>query len=59
MQGVYFTLVGIALYLLADWLLVRAETARGARSPQSGQGLGSPAWLMLCQSVNSPQCAQS
>jgi hypothetical protein len=28
---VYFTLVGIGLYLLSDWLLNRIELARGAR----------------------------
>ncbi len=27
----YFTLAGIALYLLADWLLDRIERARGVR----------------------------
>ena len=31
MSIVYFTLVAIALYLFADWLLVRIEIAAGRR----------------------------
>ena len=31
MSIVYFTLVAIVLYALADWLLVRAEIAAGRR----------------------------
>lgn len=31
MQAVYFTLVAIALYLAADWLLERIEVAVGRR----------------------------
>jgi hypothetical protein len=28
---IYFTLMGIGLYLMSDWLLDRIETARGNR----------------------------
>jgi uncharacterized membrane protein len=28
---IYFTLVAIGLYFMADWVLDRIETARGAR----------------------------
>jgi len=28
---IYFTLMGIGLYLMSDWLLERIETARGNR----------------------------
>ncbi|MEK7207170.1 MAG: hypothetical protein AAB134_04735 [Pseudomonadota bacterium] len=31
MEIVYFTLVAIGLYFMADWLLDRIETARGKR----------------------------
>ncbi len=31
MSIVYFTLVAIVLYVLADWLLVRVEIATGRR----------------------------
>jgi hypothetical protein len=31
MEIVWFTLVGIGLYLFADWLLDRIESARGKR----------------------------
>lgn len=31
MEIVYFTLVGIGLYFMSDWLLDRIETARGNR----------------------------
>jgi len=31
MSIVYFTLVAIALYVFADWLLVRVEIAAGRR----------------------------
>jgi hypothetical protein len=31
---VWFTLVGIGLYLFADWLLDRIESARGQRLEQ-------------------------
>ncbi len=31
MQAVYFTVVAIALYLAADWLLDRIEIAAGRR----------------------------
>lgn len=31
MEIVYFTLVGIGLYFVSDWLLDRIETARGRR----------------------------
>ncbi|UCH52719.1 MAG: hypothetical protein JSW09_08920 [Pseudomonadota bacterium] len=31
MQIVYYTLVGILLYLAADWILNRIEIKRGAR----------------------------
>ena len=31
MQAVYFTLVAIALYLAADWILERIEVAAGRR----------------------------
>lgn len=34
MQIVWFTLIGIGLYLLADWVLDRVERARGARFEQ-------------------------
>ncbi len=31
MEIVYFTLVGIGLYFMSDWLLDRIEAARGNR----------------------------
>ncbi len=31
MEIIYFTLMGIGLYLMSDWLLDRIETARGNR----------------------------
>ncbi len=31
MEIVYFTLVGIGLYFLSDWILDRIETVRGRR----------------------------
>jgi len=31
MEAIYFTLVAIVLYLLADWVLVRVEVAVGKR----------------------------
>ena len=31
MELIYFTVVGIALYFAADWILERIETARGVR----------------------------
>lgn len=31
MTAIYFTVVGIALYLFSDWLLQRAEAAAGKR----------------------------
>lgn len=31
MQMLYYTLAGIVLYLLADWILNRIEIRRGAR----------------------------
>lgn len=31
MEIIYFTLVAIGLYFMADWVLDRIETARGAR----------------------------
>lgn len=31
MEIIYFTLMGIGLYLMSDWLLERIETARGNR----------------------------
>lgn len=31
MEIVYFTLVGIGLYFVSDWLLDRIESARGRR----------------------------
>ena len=31
MAAIYFTLAGIALYLVADWLLERIEVRRGER----------------------------
>lgn len=31
MEAIYFTLVGVALYFAADWILNRVEQARGAR----------------------------
>jgi len=31
MQAVYFTLVGIALYFISDWIVQRIEIARGER----------------------------
>jgi len=31
MEIVYYTLTGIALYFVSDWLLDRIEQARGAR----------------------------
>ena len=31
MELIYFTIVGIALYFAADWILERIETARGVR----------------------------
>ena len=31
MAAIYFTLAGIALYLVANWLLERIEIHRGAR----------------------------
>lgn len=31
MEIVYFTVVAIGLYFLADWILDRVERARGAR----------------------------
>ncbi len=34
MELVYFTVAGIVLYLLSDWILDRIERARGARFPQ-------------------------
>ena len=34
MQFVYFTLTGLLLYFLSDWLLVRAERWRGAAFEQ-------------------------
>jgi len=34
MQFVYYTLAGIILYLLSDWILVRIEKWRGAALPQ-------------------------
>jgi hypothetical protein len=34
MQFVYYTLAGIVLYLLSDWILVRIEKWRGAELQQ-------------------------
>jgi TRAP-type C4-dicarboxylate transport system permease small subunit len=31
MEALYFTLIGVALYFAADWILNRIEQARGAR----------------------------
>lgn len=31
MEAIYFTLTAIALYLVADWIVQRAELARGER----------------------------
>jgi hypothetical protein len=31
MEAIYFTVIGIALYFGADWVLNRIERARGAR----------------------------
>ena len=31
MEFIYFTIAGIALYLLSDWILNRIELARGER----------------------------
>ncbi len=31
MEMLYYTLTGIALYFVSDWLLVRIEQARGKR----------------------------
>ncbi len=31
MEIIYFTLVGIGLYFVSDWILDRIETARGSR----------------------------
>ena len=31
MEVVYFTLTAVALYVVSDWLLQRAELARGRR----------------------------
>ena len=31
MEYVYYTLTGITLYLISDWLLERVETAYGGR----------------------------
>ncbi len=31
MEMVYFTIAGIGLYVLSDWVLNRIESARGAR----------------------------
>ena len=31
MSAIYFTLAGIALYLVSDWLLERIEVHRGER----------------------------
>lgn len=31
MEMVYFTIAGIGLYLLSDWVLNRIESVRGAR----------------------------
>ena len=39
MAAIYFTLTGIALHLVADWLLERIEVRRGARhSPPCREG---------------------
>ena len=34
MQFVYYTLAGIVLYLLSDWILARVEAWRGAAFEQ-------------------------
>ncbi|MGD8350167.1 MAG: hypothetical protein PVI79_13055 [Gammaproteobacteria bacterium] len=34
MQIVYYTIAGILLYLLSDWILVRVEAWRGAAFEQ-------------------------
>jgi len=31
MQAIYFTLAGIALYFISDWIVQRIEIARGER----------------------------
>jgi hypothetical protein len=36
MEIVYFTVVAIGLYFLADWILDRIERARGARFENRG-----------------------
>ncbi len=33
LQSIYFTLTAILLYLVADWILVRIEQARGELLP--------------------------
>jgi len=34
MQFVYYTIAGVLLYLLSDWILVRVEAWRGAAFEQ-------------------------
>lgn len=34
MEMLYYTVAGVALYFVSDWILERIEQARGARLPQ-------------------------